>query len=93
MASLWAAVMSEGQQEVEDAKLARDRTRYKDARDDYRRCQALGIQGRGYHTVAKDNGIPPIWLSIFNKEEYHEGLDSIDANDDSSNEESSTGDF
>ena len=51
VASLWAAAVSENKKEVEDASLARDRTRYKDARDEYRRCQALGIASRGFHVV------------------------------------------
>ena len=35
MASLQVAAVSERQQEVEDASLARDRTRDRDARDEY----------------------------------------------------------
>ena len=60
MASLWAATVLERQQEVEDASLARDRTRYKDARDEHKRCQAFGIVGRGLHAVTKVCGIYPI---------------------------------
>ena len=65
MTSLRAAAMSERQHEVEIASLARDRARYRAARDEYRRCQALGIPGRGYHAIAKDYGIPPVWLCHF----------------------------
>ena len=33
-----------------------------------------------------------MWLRLFNEEEYQEGLDSLDTNDDSFDEESSTED-
>ena len=36
--SLWTAAISSRQLEMEDASLARDRTRYTNARDEYRRC-------------------------------------------------------
>ena len=93
MASLRAAAVSEKQQKVEGAILVRDRTRYRDARDEYRRCQALGIAGRGFHAVARDYRIPLVWLRCFNRGECQEGLDSTDADDDSSHEESLMGDF
>ena len=85
--------MSKRQQDIEDASLARDRTRYRDARDEYRRCQVSSIAGRGFHAIARDYGIPPVWLRPFNKGEYQASLDSIDVDDDSSDEKSSTGDF
>ena len=66
---------------------------YKNAMEEYIRCRPLGILGRGYCTVARDHGIASVLLSCFNKGEYQEGLDSIDADDDSFDEESSTEDF
>ena len=92
VASLRAAAVSERQQEVEDASLARDRTRYRDAKDEYRRCQALGIVDKGFHSIAWDYGIPLVRFCHFNKGQYQEGPDSIDTDDDSSTE-LSTGDF
>ena len=47
---------------------------------------------RGFNDVAREYGIPPVWLRHFNKGEYQEGLHSTDADDDSSDDESSTGD-
>ena len=73
--------------------MGRLRVKYKNVREEYIRCRALGIPGRGYRAVARDHGIVPVLLSRFNKGEYQEGLDSIDVDDDSSDEESSTGDF
>ena len=70
VARLRAVTMSKRQQEVEDATLARDRTRYRATRDEYRRCQTSGILGKGYHAVARDYGIPPVWLRHFNRGEY-----------------------
>ena len=73
--------------------LGRLRVRYRNAREEYIRCRALGTPGMGYHAVARKHGIALILLSRFNKGEYQKGLDSTDAADDSSDEESSTGDF
>ena len=73
--------------------MGRLRAKYKNAREEYIRCRALGIPGRGYCAIARDHGIAPILLSRFNKGEYQEILDSTNADDDSSNKESSTGDF
>ena len=73
--------------------MGRLRVKYKNARDEYIRCRALGTLGMGYRVVARKHGIAPVLLSRFNKGEYQEGLDSTDADDDSSDEASSTGDF
>ena len=93
VASLWASSMLKRQQKVEDDNLPRNRTRYKAAKDEYRRCQALGIPGRRFHDVAREYGIPSAWLYCFNRGEYQEGLDSTDADHDSYDKESSRGDF
>ena len=73
--------------------MGRLRVKYKNAREEYIRCRALGIPGRGYCAVNRDHGIALVLPSRFIKGEYQEGLDSTDADDDSSDEESSTGDF
>ena len=73
--------------------LGRIRIRSRTARDEYSRCRALGIPGRGYRVVARDYGISPVLLRCFFNGEHHEGLDSMDTDEGSSDEESSTGDF
>ena len=73
--------------------MGRLRVRHRNAREEYIRCRALGTPGMGYRAVAKKHGIAPVLLSRFNKGEYQEGLDSADSDDDSSDEESSMGDF
>ena len=73
--------------------MGRLRVRYRNGREEYIKCRALGIPGRGYRAVASRYGIAPVLLSRFKKGEYQEGLDSTDADGDSSHEESSTGDF
>ena len=73
--------------------MGRLRVKYKNAREEYIRCRAIGIPGRGYRAIARDHDIAPVLLGRFNKGSYQEGLDSTDADDDSSDEESSTGDF
>ena len=62
--------------------MGRLRVRYKNAREEYIRCRALGIPGREYRVVARDHGVASVLLSGFNKGEYQEGLDSTDANGD-----------
>ena len=47
----------------------------------------------GYHAIAKEHRIALVLLRHFNKVEYQEGLDSTNVDDDSSDEESSMGDF
>ena len=69
------------------------RVRYKNAREEYIRCRALGTPGMGYCAIDEKHHIALVLLSRFNKGEYQEGLDSTNADDDSSDEESSTGDF
>ena len=86
-----SVTMLEKQKKVEEASLTRNRTRCRAASDEYRRFQVLGISGRGFHVVAKEYGIPSVWLRLFNRGEYLEGLDSTDIDDDSSDEESSMG--
>ena len=93
MASLRAAAVVEKQQEVDDCRLARNRVRYRAAIEEYRRCRGLGLPGRGFRSVGREYGIPPVWLRRFFNGEYQEGLDSTDADEGSSDEESSTGDF
>ena len=53
VASPQTATMLERRQEVEEASLARNRTRCIVASDEYRRCQASGIASRGFHVVAR----------------------------------------
>ena len=73
--------------------MGRIRVSYKDAREDYSKCRDLGTPGRGYRVVARENGIEPILFHRFFNGEHQEGLDSTDADEGSSNEESSTDDF
>ena len=73
--------------------MGRLRAKYKNAREEYIRWRALGTPGMGYHAVARKHDIAPVLLRRFNKGEYQEGLDCTDADDDSSDEESSMGDF
>ena len=93
VASLWAGAALVKQQEVEEARLGRLMVRYKNEREEYIRCRALGTLGMGYRAVARKHGIALVLLSRFNKREYQKGLDSTEVEDDSSDEESSTGDF
>ena len=93
VASLWAGVALEKQHKVEEAKWGRIRVRYRVARDEYSRCRALGIPDRGYCVVARQYGIAQVLLRCFINREHQEGLDSMDSDEGSSNEESSTGDF
>ena len=93
VASLWASTALVKQQEVKEARLGRLGVKYRNARDEYIRCRAFGTPSMGYRAVARKHGIAPVLLSRFNKREYQEILDSTDADDNSSNEESSTGDF
>ena len=87
VASLQAGTALVKQQEVEEARLGRLKVRYRNAREEYIRCRALDTPGMGCHAIDKKHCIVPVLLSRFNKGEYQEGLDSIDADDDSSNEE------
>ena len=54
VASLWADTALVKQDEVEEARLGRIRVKYRNAREEYSRCGALGIPGRVYRAVAGD---------------------------------------
>ena len=93
MASLLAGATLEKKQDVEEARLGRIKVGYRNAREEYSICMALGILGRGYCAVARDYSIAPVLLCCLFNGEHQEGLDSTDADKDSLDEESSTGDF
>ena len=61
-------------------------------REEYSRCRALGILGRGYCVAAREYGIALVLPRRFLNKEPREGLDSTNTNKGSSDEESSTGD-
>ena len=54
VASLHASIMLEREGQIERCTLARQRTRYKAARDECKGCKALGISGRGCHPIARE---------------------------------------
>ena len=66
--------------------MGRQRFRDRATNDEYKRCQALGIVGRGCYAIAREYRIPLVLLLHFNEGEYQEDLDSSDADDDSFNE-------
>ena len=70
MASLWAVVVLEKQQEVEEARLVRIRIRYKATGDEYSRCRGLGFPGRRFCTVAREYGITLVLLCRFINREH-----------------------
>ena len=65
IASIWAGAVLVIQQEVEEARLGRIRVRYRNAREEYSRCRALGIPGRGCRAVAKKHCLAPTLLRCF----------------------------
>ena len=71
--------------------MGRIRVRYRNAREEYSRYGALGIPGKGYRAVARGYSIAPILLCHFFNGEHQEGLNSMDADEGSSDEESSMG--
>ena len=70
VASLRAGAALEKQQEVEEARLGKIRIRYRAVRDEYSRCMALGILGRGYRIVAREYGIAPLLFCRFINREH-----------------------
>ena len=53
VASLGVGATLVKQQEVKEARLGRLRVRYKNAREEYIRCRALGTLRMGYRAIAK----------------------------------------
>ena len=45
--------------------MGRIRVGYKNAREEYGRCRAVGIPGRGYRAVARDYGMALLLLRRF----------------------------
>ena len=73
--------------------MGRIRIRYKTTKNEYSRCRALGIPGRGYRVVPRKYDIALVLLRRFINREHQEGLDSTDANEGSSDKDSSTGEL
>ena len=73
--------------------LGRIRSSYRDVREEYNRCRALCIPGRGYCAIARDYGIAPVLLRHFLNRMHQECLDSMDTGEGSSDEDSSMGYF
>ena len=73
--------------------MGRIRVGYRAAREEYSRCRALGIPGRVFRAVAREYEITLVLFCRFINREHQEGLDSTDADECSSDEYFSMGDF